>query len=547
MGQPAATRHTVLMHRRFGPLVILLVASLAMVGCTSGGGDDAASTQTGDSGTIGDLPAAAKKIMDKPAYQAARWTYQVTDLKTGKVLMANRAGEMAFTASTAKQFTVGAVYNTMGPDSRVTTPVYATGPVTDGVVNGDLSLVASGDMTMGGRNAAKDHADDSFSSKTIDHVYGDLGTNAAKAPGNPLAGLESLAKQVADAGIRQVSGNVLIDDRLWEPFAGGEGTVQPMFINDNVLDITVTPGTSGATATLEASPATSAYQVSSQVKTESGSDVSLKIAADPNQPRNLVVTGSIGADAGPRLTIYRIPDPASWARTLFIEALQRAGVSVAADPLAVNNEGALPAKDSYTATAEVAKFQLPPVSAFGALILRTSYNTGANTLLCLLAVHEGSTDCVDGLKPIRAMADKAGLNASGVVLVDGQGADPASIPPAQMVKYLRWTHDQSWGAALKAGQPVLGETGTLSSDGENSPAKGKIQAKTGTSAHGVPGTDRILYNVQRLAGFMTAPNGDQLVFDVAMSGGVYPDIATALSQAGNDVSDVAAAIQQAMK
>jgi serine-type D-Ala-D-Ala carboxypeptidase/endopeptidase (penicillin-binding protein 4) len=145
------------------------------------------------------------------------------------------------------------------------------------------------------------------------------------------------------------------------------------------------------------------------------------------------------------------------------------------------------------------------------------------------------------------MADKAGLNASGVVLVDGQGADPASIPPAQMVKYLRWTHDQSWGAALKAGQPVLGETGTLSSDGENSPAKGKIQAKTGTSAHGVPGTDRILYNVQRLAGFMTAPNGDQLVFDVAMSGGVYPDIATALSQAGNDVSDVAAAIQQAVK
>jgi D-alanyl-D-alanine carboxypeptidase/D-alanyl-D-alanine-endopeptidase (penicillin-binding protein 4) len=532
------------MRRPFVILAVLITASLAMAGCTAGA--DAASSAKNDD-SVGSLPAAAQKIMDKPAYRAARWTYQVTDLKTGKVLLSNRPSEMAFTASTAKQFTVGAVYNTMGPDSRITTPVYTTGPVVDGVVNGDLALVASGDLTMGGRNAAEGRADDSFTAKTIDHVYGDLGTNAAKAPGNPLAGLESLAKQVAAAGIHQVSGNVLIDDRMWEAYAGGEGTVQPMFVNDNVLDITVTPGASGATAAAVASPATAAFQVSSQVKTESGSDVSLKVAADPNQPRNLIVSGSIGSDAGPRLTIYRIPDPASWARTLFIEALQRAGVAVAADPLAANSDATLPAKGSYPESAEVAKFQSPPVSAFGDLILRTSYNTGANTLLCLLAVHEGSTDCLAGLVPIRAMAAKAGLNASDVALVDGQGADPASMPPAQMVKYLRWTHDQSWGATLKAGQPVLGKTGTLSSDGADSPAKGKIQAKTGTSAHGVPGTERILYNVQRLAGFMTAADGRQLVFDVAMSGGVYPDIATALAQSGKDVSSVAVAIQQEMK
>lgn len=485
--------------------------------------------------------------MDKPAYRAARWSYDVTDLKTGKVLLASRAGEMAFTASTAKQFTVGAVYNTMGPDSRITTPVYATGSVSGGVLNGDLALVASGDLTMGGRNAAEGHADDSFGAKTIDHVYGDLGDNAVKAPGDPLAGLNSLAKQVAAKGIHQISGNVLIDDRLWEPYAGGEGTVQPMFINDNVLDITVTPGASGAVAAVAQSPATAAYQVTSQVTTESGSGVALQVAADPSAPRHLVVSGSIGVDAGQRLTIYRIPDPASWARTLFIEALQRAGVAVTADPLADNSEATLPAKDSYAATAQVAKFTSPPVSAFGSLILRTSYNTGANTLLCLLAVHEKSTDCNDGLKPIRAMAAKAGLNASEVALIDGQGADPASMPPTQMVKYLRWTHGQSWGAALKAGQPVFGESGTLASNGMDSPAKGKIQAKTGTSAHGIIGTDRILYNVQRLAGFMTAPNGDQLVFDVAMSGGVYPDLATSLTQSGKDVSDVAAAIRQEMK
>ncbi|MEO6827947.1 MAG: D-alanyl-D-alanine carboxypeptidase/D-alanyl-D-alanine-endopeptidase, partial [Microbacteriaceae bacterium] len=509
---------------------LVLVAALALAGCTSGA--DATSTLPGDSGTVGSLPAAAQKIMDKAPYRSARWSYSVTDLKTGKVLLANHPSEMVFTASTAKQFTVSATYDAMGSTTTLTTPVYATGPVADGVLNGNLALVASGDLTMGGRNAAEGRADDSFSSNSIDHVYGDLGTNAVKPPGDPLAGLNDLAKQVAAKGIHQISGNVLIDDRLWEVYAGGEGKVQPMFVNDNVLDLTVTPGASGATAAVAASPVTAAYRVSSEVKTEAGSDVSLSVAADPNQPGQLIVSGSIGADAGPRQTIYRIPDPASWARTLFIEALQRAGVSITADPLAANSPAELPAKGGYLPADEVATFTSPPLSAFGSLILKTSYNTGANTLLCLLAVHEGSTDCADGLKPIRAMTDKAGLSPDAIVLIDGQGADPASVPPAQMVKFLRWTQNQSWGAALKSGQPVFGESGSLASNGADSPAKGKIQAKTGTSAHSVIGTDRILYNVQRLAGFMTTANGHKLVFDIAMNGGVYPDLPSALKQSG---------------
>ena len=219
--------------------------------------------------------------MNKPAYQAARWTYQVSELKTGQVLLANRPREMAFTASTAKQFIVGADGRTLGTDSRLTTPVYANGPVADGVVRGNLVLVASGDLTMGGRNAAKGRADDSFTTTAIDHVYGDLAPNAVKPQGDPLAGLDDLARQAKAKGIRQIIGDVLIDDRLWEAFAGGEGSVRPMFVNDNLLDITVTPGAPATTATVAASPATGAYQVVSQVKTKAGSNVSMQVAPDP--------------------------------------------------------------------------------------------------------------------------------------------------------------------------------------------------------------------------------------------------------------------------
>ncbi|MBV9326248.1 MAG: hypothetical protein JO352_20995 [Chloroflexi bacterium] len=44
------------------------------------------------------------------------------------------------------------------------------------------------------------------------------------------------------------------------------------------------------------------------------------------------------------------------------------------------------------------------------MILTTSYNTGANAVLCLLAVHAGSTDCLDGLPVIRALTDRAGIH-----------------------------------------------------------------------------------------------------------------------------------------
>ena len=91
--------------------------------------------------------------MAKPEFRTARWIYSVVDAKTGELLLANRPDELVFTASTAKNFTVGAVYGTAGPDATLTTPVYATAPAVDGLVDGDLVLVASGDLALGGRGA----------------------------------------------------------------------------------------------------------------------------------------------------------------------------------------------------------------------------------------------------------------------------------------------------------------------------------------------------------------------------------------------------------
>ena len=512
-----------------------ILLSLSAAGCNS-----APATEPGE------LPDPARAITDKPAYAHARWNFQVADLDTGEVLLSGRPDEMVLTGSTGKQFTIGSLYDAVGPDARLTTPVYATAPVSGGVVHGDLILVAAGDLAMGGRGAMAGRVDDAFDAGHIDHVYGDIAPNAARVPDDPLAGLDDLARQIAATGVTAVSGDVVVDTRLWQTGGGHEGSVPPIFVNDNLLDIDVTPGAVGQPGTVALTPATSAYTVTSKVTTtDAATPSTLTVTPDPADPHALVLSGSIPAGK-PQLTVYRVPDAASWARTLFIEALGRAHVSVGAPTQRANDPARLPEAKSVSTMPKLAALQSPPLQAFGSMILRTSYNTGANAMLCLLAARSGSTDCTDGLKTVRAAVDKARLTSEAVVLTDGEGAYPASATPAQLVAWLRWAHTQPWGPALAAGQPVLGETGTIAAVGTDSPAKGKIAAKTGTVAAVDPATGRALFNVQSLAGYMTTDNGRRLVFDVSMSGASYPDVLTGLEQANSDVGMVAASIQRSL-
>ncbi|WP_158726406.1 D-alanyl-D-alanine carboxypeptidase/D-alanyl-D-alanine-endopeptidase [Tomitella fengzijianii] len=538
------------MTRPRGSAVRLLAAAGAaaalVAACTSAPDTgDAAAPDT--PAPVGTLPGAAQQIMDKPAYAGARWIYQVADKATGEVLYSSRPDELAFTASTAKLFTIGALLDSRGADSTLTTPVYAVGARTGDTLTGHLDLVASGDLTLGGREAAQGKAVDATTATTVDHVYGDIAPNGARPAGDPLAGLDALAAQVAASGIRHVDGDAVIDTRLWQPYTAQEGPVPPIFVGDNLLDVTVTPAAGGGAATLTTVPATAAFRVDSQVRTVDGHDAALEVDADPHDPRLLHVTGTIGADAGPMNTIYRIPDAAAWARTLFIEALGRAGVTVTAPADGGNNAAALPAPGAYTDTERVAAYTSPPLSALAGMVQRTSYNTGANAFLCLLAVQAGSTDCTDGLDTVHALAAKADVPADRLILVDGQGGDPASVSPADMTRWLRFVDAQPWGTALRDGLPVLGESGTLAPNGLQSPARGTIAAKTGTSAHGDPATGAVLFNVQSLAGYMTAGDGRELVFDVAVSGGVFDDPIGGVTQVGDDVADVAAAFQQAAR
>jgi D-alanyl-D-alanine carboxypeptidase/D-alanyl-D-alanine-endopeptidase (penicillin-binding protein 4) len=518
----------------------LVVAIIAGISCMSTAGSAAV-----DDAEVGTLPAAAKKVMQKSEYTNARWIYWVADAKSGKVLLANRPDEMVYTASTAKNFTVGSVYETLGTDTKLTTPVYATTPITDGAVAGDVVLVASGDLAMGGRGALEGKFEHTFNADHVDHVYADIAPNAALV-GDPVAGVDDLARQIAAKGVTYVDGDVVIDTRLWDTFSTQDGEVTPIFVNDNLVDVQLTGSQEGQPATLAVTPQSSAYTVANEVQTVGAKgETQLTVEASETDPSTLVVRGTIAA-GHTQLTNYRVPDPAAWARTLFIDALARAGVTVAKPARGTNDESTLPSSDALTSMAELASIESPPMSAMGRTNLEMSYNAGSNAFLCLLAVKAGSHNCVDGLATVNELVKRAGLDPHAVFLIDGAGGDPASTTPHQAALWAKWALTRPWGEAFVGGQPVLGKTGSLAANGKGSPAVGKVMAKVGTSVAVGPLDGQLFSKVQSLAGYLTLGNGRQAVFGLYMSGATYPQVYEGLVQAGDDVADVAAAFQQSL-
>lgn len=117
----------------------------------------------------------------------------------GQLVWGRRPDRALMPASTQKVVTGALALETLGADHRFTTEVRAAGPVADGVLHGDLIVVGGGDPALG----------DPMWERVL--------------PARPRTPLEDLAARVADAGIREIRGQVVGWDPVlpWQPQASG--------------------------------------------------------------------------------------------------------------------------------------------------------------------------------------------------------------------------------------------------------------------------------------------------------------------------------------
>ena len=450
-------------------------------------------------------------VVNGPDYKQAHWGLLVADTKTGKVVYEHNADRLFAPASTTKLFSCAAALCALGPDYKFNTPVYRRGPLVDGRLDGDLILVASGDLTLGGRTGK----DGRLLFKDSDHIYANGNLSARLTDTDPLAGLKALAKQVKEAGVRRVSGEVLIDDRLFEAAQGsgsGPDTLTPILVNDNVVDILITPAAkAGEPATVRTRPETHFLQMDARVDTVEASRGVRTVVRRVGHGR-FTVRGRIPVGARPVVRIYAVDDPAEFARGLFIEALRHEGIEVLASPLRTPRVG-LPDRDGYGKLARVAVFTSPPLSEAIKVTLKVSHNLYASTLPLLIAAKEGKRTLGDGMRGQRKLLADLGVEVATISFGGGAGGSRADmVTPRATVALLRGLSKRPEYAALKAGLPVLGVDGTLVSYGKLGPAKGKVLAKTGTLGWHDRLNDRSLLRSKALAGVMTTAKGRELAF-----------------------------------
>jgi D-alanyl-D-alanine carboxypeptidase/D-alanyl-D-alanine-endopeptidase (penicillin-binding protein 4) len=349
---------------------------------------------------------------------------------------------------------------------------------------------------------------------------------------------------VRASGVRSVSGDVVVDDRLWDTFQlDPNGPVTPIIINQNLIDFTITPGAAGQAAKIDMSPKVSPWRVVNEVKTvPAGGKTTIKDPASPKHGQ-VVITGTIAADAAPAVKTFDFADPARFARTAFIEALRRAGVKVQANAIAANPAARLPATSAVTALPAVAELKSLSLQQEATYVLKVSYNRGAQTMICRLAVAAGSTDCDDGLAKAAQILGAAGLNTNDAMFVDGSGLEGNYITPNNQVQLQTIMSRRPDAAAWQATMPIMGVDGSLATVQKGGPATGKIFAKTGTLAGGNFFNDKLLFPVKALGGYIDAKSGRRLAFTIIASKGVFSSIEGAF-EANDDVGQVATIIQQ---
>ena len=429
-----------------------------------------------------DLAGRLAQLVAEGERDGRTWAVRVDRLDTGETLFAHRADVLRLPASNVKLFATAAALHRLGPDFTVATSVYATGPITGGVLAGDLVLYGRGDANISGR----------FHEDRVTAV------------------LEALAAQVRAAGVRRVAGGVVGDGTYFEDLDFGPwkledqhrwyaARVRALSFNDNCVDMYLGPGrTVGARAALRWEPFTRYVRVKVTAKTVAGRSKKLYAWRAPGS-RVIALGGTIGRRARIEPLPVAIEDPPLFAAWVFRDVLERAGVTVAGAPRSVARAAgrSRPAYDR-----EIARHVSPPLAEGIRVINSRSQNLHAELLVKTLGREVGADGTwAEGLRAVHAAVCELGVQGEAVRLVDGSGLGRENRATAgALVTRLRAMAGHEHAAAFVASLVQVGADRGLA-DLAKSVRHGEVRAKSGS-----------LNGVLALAGYVRAPGRAPLAF-----------------------------------
>lgn len=437
-----------------------------------------------------DLAARLDRLIDDPALVRAHVGLVVQIAETGEVLF-ERNGEKRFTpASNTKLVTSAVGLTVLGAGYRWTTTLVAGGPVQDGVLHGDLWIIGAGDPWLTREDVA---------------AWPDI---------------------LLDAGIRRIEGEIVGDDSafpvpqygkgwMWDDlyvyYSAGVSALQlsPNRVRGR-LDPGATLGSDAALVYLDAGPA---LPVVNRVRTGApGSDVRLQFVPPPGGG-DVELTGWIPLAGEPVDLSMATHHPTLYLLQYVEGILSDAGISSG------DTRRAKVGENPVAASWQV-ELRSDSLGAVLSELLKPSDNQMAETLILTLGREAGAGGTWDdGLTIVDETLAAWGIEPGAIDLVDGSGLSRYNqVTPNAINRMLRamWRHPDF--TVFYDALPVAGVDGTLRRRMTGMPPQDNVRAKTGS-----------LTSVRALSGYLTAGDGQTLVFSLLLNGYDAPgDVAVAL-------------------
>jgi D-alanyl-D-alanine carboxypeptidase/D-alanyl-D-alanine-endopeptidase (penicillin-binding protein 4) len=161
------------------------------------------------------------------------------------------------------------------------------------------------------------------------------------------------------------------------------------------------------------------------------------------------------------------------------------------------------AEPAAVATTVLAEHVSVPLRDSVKLVNKISQNLHAEVLLRAAMRQSATWNSPDELMKFAAdFYAQVGITAEELIQTDGSGLSRHDmVTPRAVVMLLRWAQAQPWFESYYASLPVAGIDGTLEDRMKNTPAAGRVHAKTGSVEH-----------VRAMSGFADTPGGRRVVF-----------------------------------
>lgn len=431
------------------------------------------------------LRARVEGILADPAVSKGTWGVAVRSLKTHEPLVEINAHRLQTPASTLKILTLAVTADQLGWDYTFETSVAMTGSVKDGVLDGDLVVLGSGDPSF-------DNWD-----------------------GAGAAVFAAWAVRLKELGITTIGGRIIGNDDVFTDEGYGAGWMwddmaedysapaSGLQFNQGTAQIVVTPGSVGEPAGLALTPSHTRFPMINRTTTvAAGGATRLSHKALPLVP-GAVVSGTIAADATTQVRNVAIGNPTLYFANALKTGLIANGIDVLGGAVDADDLVDAPVVDASTAALS---HRSPALPALADTLMKLSQNLYAETFLRTLGRLKGAGgDADSGIDVVKTVLASWGAPVNELVLADGSGLSRYNlVSPALVVAVLEHVHgDDRLRGPFVASLPVAGKAGTLANRMKGTTAEGKVQAKTGSFT-----------NARSIAGFVNSADGEPLVFDI---------------------------------